>query len=735
MLVTGDDGFVSGNGEQGVWCFQTRMLSRYRWLVNGKPPTISTFSAVEQHRWLGYYLALPTNWRDTETQEHDPAQQTIELKLMRVAGNGFLEEVELTNHTQIETTVELELEVDADFADPSEAQGGNRQQKGKLKRRWREQGEHAGVLEFDYTVEHAFDHQGEQGMAKMHRALRLHVQNATCAPRRHGRKIAFTVHLAPHESWRATIECSIGIEGQWLPGSERWDSERVRFLADSTSFFTSQQAANLSSAVQRTLERSRQDLFALRLFDLDQSDRSWTFAAGVPSYLAFFGRDVIAASWEANLLSNEPVRGSLAYLPVTQGKETDDWRDEQPGRMVHELHTNPLAVLNFSPHSRYYGDITASIHYPLLVSALWHWTGDKEAVRPFVEPALKALRWADENAHVYGDGLYRFQTRSERGEKNQGWKDSSDAIVYEDGKQVSDPLGTCEMQGFVYASKLHFSEALWWLDEADTAKQLYREAEELKKRFNEKFWMEQEQFIGMGIDASGRLIRSIASDPGHCLASGIIDESLVRPMVARFLQDDLFSGWGIRTLSANHPAFNPFAYHRGAVWPVENGVFVLAMARYGLHAETHQLAKAFFETACLFEHCRLPEVFAGHRRDAEHPFPGLYPRADSPQAWSASAPFVVVQALLGLYPYAPLNVLFLDPWLPEWLPFLKLANLRVGNAVVDLRFERAQDGSTNYHVDQLRGDLHVIRQPSPWSLTTSFGERVKDSITSLLPGH
>ncbi len=737
VLATGADGFISGDDEQGAWCFQTRMVSLYRWLINGKPPMVSATSAIEQHRWMGYYIAAPANCQDTETHECDPAQQTVELRLTRVVGNGFTEQVELTNHTQIPTTVRLELEVDSDFADPSEAKSGKRQQRGTLKRRWRTNSEYAGTLEFDYQVEHAFNHQGDEGSSKMHRAVKLQVENSAYAPRRSGRRIGFTINLNPHQTWRAAIDCFIAIEGEWLPSlAMEWGRDQQRFLAEATGLSSAgDSAGGITQLVLKTLDRARQDLFALRLFDLDQAGNGWVAAAGVPSYLAFFGRDAIAASWESILLSDEPARGTLANLAANQATETDDWRDEQPGRMVHEMHTNPLAVLNFTPHARYYGDITASIHFPVLVSALWHWTGSKETVRPFVEPAIKALRWADENANVYGDGFYRYQTRSEQGEKNQGWKDSSDAIVDEHGKQVPDPLGTCEMQAFVYASKLHFSELLWWLDDADTAKRLHREAEELKKRFNEKFWMQDEQFIAMGIDSRGQLIRSIASDPGHCLASGILDESLVRPVAARLFQDDLFSGWGIRSLSANHPAFNPYAYHRGTVWPVENGVFVLAMARFGLHAEAGRLGKAMFEAASLFQHCRLPEVFAGHQRDKEHPFPGMYPRADSPQAWSASAPFTVLQALLGVYPYAPLNVLFLDPWLPEWLPSIKLRNLHVGEAIIDLRFERRENGTTDYYIEQLRGDLHVIRQPSPWSLTATYGERVKDAVMSLLPGH
>jgi glycogen debranching enzyme len=744
VLAIDANGFISGTGDQGLWCFETRMLSVYRWFVNGKQPLATCNSAVEQHRWVGYYIAAPANCKDTETHDCDPAQQTIELQLTRIVGHGFCEKIELTNHTQISTAVALDLEVDADFADPAETQGGWKQ-RGRVKRDWYKSEDTAWILDLDYQLEHKFDHQGDKGVANMHRGIRLRVESGTCRPRKIGRKIKFTVRLMPHETWRALADCSILIDGEWLPSPgappsqsdavKRWDSERIQFLAEAACFSGSDTCTGLTQFVLKTLDRSKQDLIALRLFDLDPATKGWVVAGGVPSYVGFFGRDSIATAWEAMMLSGEPALGALMILSAHQASNTDDWRDEQPGRMIHEIHTNPLAVLNFTPHARYYGDITASIHFPVLVAALWHWTGNKDAVCPFIEPAMRALRWADENANVYGDGFYRYQTRSEQGEKNQGWKDSSDAIVDEHGRQVADPLGTCEMQGFVYASKLHFSELLWWLGETEAAKRLYSEAEELKKRFNDRFWMEQEQFFAMGIDSRGQLIRSVASDPGHCLVSGIVDQSLVRPMVARFLQGDLFSGWGIRSLSSNHPAFNPYAYHRGTVWPVENGVFVLAMARHGLHAEANQLSKALFEAASLFQYCRLPEVFAGHPRDENHPFPGMYPQANSPQAWSASAPFCALQALLGIYPYAPLKVLLLDPWLPEWLPSIRLKNLRVGEAIIDLHFHREEAGTTAYRIEQLRGDLHIIRQPSPWSLTASYGERVKDAITSLLPGH
>lgn len=745
VLAIGPDGFISGGQEQGLWCFQTRMLSRYRWLVNGKVPELTAGSNVEQHSWRGYYIAIPQNYKETGAQDDNAAQQTIELKLTRVVGYGFCEDAQITNYTQIATVVHLELELDSDFADPDEAQSGKRKQKGSLKHSWSKTVEGFWSLNFDYHAEHAFNQQGNKGLAHMHRAIKGVVQTKDgCAePDYAAGKIRFTIDLGPHESWRVRLIWSIAIENEWAPPvcnaeapgtDEAWDDEQRRFLSVSTSFSPAETSNDLTQIVLKTLDRSKRDLFALRLFDLDQADHAWAMAAGVPTYVAFFGRDSLVASLESSLLSTELMQGSAQTLVKYQATQTNPWRDEQPGRMVHELHTNPLSVLNFNPHACYYGDVNASIRFPMIVAALWHWTGDKDLVRPLVEPALKTLHWADENANS-ADGFYRYKTYSKQGEKNQGWKDSSDAIVYEDGTQVPDPLGTCEMQAFVYASKIHFSELLYWLDDAQTAKKLYREAEELKKRFNEKFWLADEQFFAMGIDSQGRLIRSIASDPGHCLATGIIDESLAPAVASRLMQDDLFSGWGVRSLSANHPAYNPYAYHRGTVWPVENGLFVLAFARYGFHQDANRLAKALFESASLFQYCRLPELFAGHPRDDHHPFPGMYPYANSPQAWSASAPFSAMQGLLGLYPYAPLKVLLLDPWLPEWLPSIRVEKLRVGTAVTTIRFQRNASGQTDYYVEDLQGDLHVLRQPGLFSLTSNYGGRVSDTITSLIPGH
>lgn len=752
VLSTGRDGFISGGEGQGLWIFQTRMMSRYRWLVEGKEPAMVANSNVNQHTWLGYYITSPPGIQDRGRDEANASQQTIELRLTRIIADGMHEDVEVTNFTQNPTSLMLELDVDTDFADHGEVEG-RRQQKGALRRDWRLREQGGCELLFEYEAEHHYRHQDEEGLARLHRSLSLRVSEAGSEPQFKEGKIAFSINLPAHGRWHACIDAvpmiadlprpGVGLD-EFHPvtndgghngnlGQVSWDKLRERFLSEATEF-TADASRALAPVVIGALKQARRDLENLRLYDLDSGERAWVLSGGVPTYVALFGRDSLAAAWESSVLGTEMMRGAATALPRWQGTKFDDWRDEQPDRLPHEAHTGPLSALNFSPHGLYYGGVTASIYYPTVVATLWHWTGDKEIVRPLIEPALRGMHWADRYGDLDNDGFYEYQTYSTQGEKNQGWKDSGDAIVYEDGSQVEDPLGTCEMQAFVYASKLFLSETLWWMDMADEARRLYREAEELKKRFNDTFWMDDLGYIAMALDSKKKKVRSIASDPGHCIASGIVDESRVQDVADRLMARDMFSGWGIRTLSAEHPAYNPYAYHRGTVWPVENAVFALGFARYGLHGHVNRLSKAQFEVAGLFDYCRLPECFTGHERDQDHPFPAVYPKANWPQAWSSSAVFSLIQAMLGIYPYAPLNLLMVDPWLPEWLPQIALHHLRVGKAAVSINFHRNTDGATDFEVLEERGHLHVLRQPSPWSLTAGFGERVKDMLESLLPG-
>jgi glycogen debranching enzyme len=675
---------------------------------------------VEQHSWLGYYIAwppgIPMPPPDRGSGAVPPAsQQTLELRVSRFAGDGLHEDLDLTNWASSPVSFELAIEIDADFADLTEIAAA-RAQKGRLRTRWR-----APVLDFDYSARH--------GRAAIHRGLAVRILRAGTKPRYRDGRLLFDVALPPRGSWHACIAFAPRIDGKRMrPLAHRHSDRRaVRFLGESTRFQVDDRRPPLSSVVTSALEQARHDLAALRLFDLDRSD-GWTMAAGLPMYVALYGRDALTAGWQAGLLGPEMMIGALETLRRFRGRRTDDWRDEQPGRMLHEMHTGPLSALGYNPRGRSFSSTTTSALYPFIVAELWHWTGDKDIIAPFIEPALGALRWLDRHGDLDGDGFYEYKTRSRDGVRNQAWKDSDDAIVDEEANLVEPPIATCEEQGFVYISKLHFSEVLWWLGRRGEARALFRQAEELKRRFNDAFWDERLRFYALGHDAKKRRIRSVTSNPGHCVATAICDSELVEKTVDRLFREDIFSGWGIRTLSADHPAFNPYSYHRGSVWPVEHGTFALGFMRYGLHDRAVQLARAQFEAAALFDFYRLPELFSGHPRDNDHPFPAIYPNANSPQAWSASTVYCLLQAMLGLYPYAPLKMLVVDPHLPEWLPEITLRDLRIGRARVTIRFS-----GTRYRVLEKRGTLHVIKQPTPWSLTATFAERLRDWLTSLLP--
>ncbi len=742
ILVAGRDGFLTGDNGQGLFVHQTRLLSRYRCLVDGTPPDPVALANVAQHSWLGYYVVPVSAGRSRGETATPSSEHVVEVRLSRFVGEGLHEDVDLTNFTQQPVRLELVLEVEADFADQKEVKE-KRRQRGTLEQAWRQAGSAAWELAVDYRASHRYDHQGNRGTARIHRGFTFRVERASSPPSYHDGRLSFSVRLAPRESWHACLSLVPFIDGRPLPllysccsfggESSEYDRKRGAFLAEATRF-AGPQDGTLTPVVLAALEQARHDLAALRLYDLDGDDGGWAPAAGLPTYVALFGRDVLMTGWLAGLLGPELLRGALGVLPPTQGTEINDWRDEQPGRMIHQVQDSPLSALNFNPLGRYYGTMSSPVFYCEALYGLWLWTGSEEQVRPFLEPALRALRWLDEYGDLDGDGFYEYQTRSEQGLKNQCWKDSGEAIVYEDGSQVPAPIATMEMQALAYVAKMHLAQVLYDLDRHDEARALVRAARELKKRFNDTFWMDDEDSFAMGLDPDKRLIRSVCSDPGACLAAAIADDSLVRRTADRLLADDLFSGWGVRTLSARHPAYNPFSYQRGAVWPVENAVVALGFQRYGLHEHVERLCRAQFEAASLFEYYRLPEVFAGHPRDGDHPFPGLYPQANWPQAWSSAALVSLVQALLGIFPFAPLHVLVVDPRLPAWLPEITLENLRLGDGAVSLRFWRGKDGTSSYRVLQKRGRLHIVRQPSPWSLTASAGERLKDALLSLLPG-
>ncbi|HEX6534017.1 MAG TPA: glycogen debranching N-terminal domain-containing protein [Gemmatimonadaceae bacterium] len=487
-----------------------------------------------------------------------------------------------------------------------------------------------------------------------------------------------------------------------------------------------------NGAAERIIQRAIADYASFPL--LDGGEDEWlAMQAGMPLYPALFGRDSVTTTWQAAMIDRgDALDQVLRRLGRLQGATVDDWRDEQPGRIVHSVRRGPLARSGKHPFARYYGDYASPLMYAIAIGQLFAWTGEKSSIVRHRDTALRALEWARRYGDADGDGYLEYHTSSPDGAKNQGWKDSGNGILYEDGRIVPNPIATCELQGYWYAAQHLWAVLSWVLGERGEAKALWESAKALKARFNRDWWMPEERCIALALDPEKRLVRSVTSNAGQCLTTGIVSAEHIPSLVGRLFAPDLFSGWGIRTLSSEHVAYNPLKYHLGSVWPVENATIAFGLRRFGFDQRALDLAEGIFDLAGLYEHERAPECVGGWPRwRSAHP--GTYPQANAPQAWNQSGVVLLVQTLLGLQPVAALDLLVIDPVLPAWMPEVIVRDLRLGGATATLRFHRDADGATHCDVLEKRGTLHVLRQPPPESLTAGIGDRFGALAERLLP--
>jgi len=455
------------------------------------------------------------------------------------------------------------------------------------------------------------------------------------------------------------------------------------------------------------MERSLGDLRML----VSSIDGQEFFAAGIPWFATLFGRDSIVTALQTLAYQPAIARHTARLLAHFQGDRVDEWRDEQPGKILHSLRVGEMARLGEIPHTPYYGSVDATPLFLILIGRHAAWTGDIrlfESLRDNVELALHWMStWGDENR----DGYIEYASTSERGLINQGWKDSGDAIVDDDGRLAVPPIALVEVQGYAYRARVLIADLYERSGDAARAKELRSEAAALRERFNRDFWMAQRNFYALALEKGGARLAVISSNPGHALWAGIADDDKARAVVERLMRPDMYNGWGIRTLSHDEKRYNPVGYHLGTVWPHDNSMIAVGFRRYGFDAEAHRILSGLVEAAMHFPGYRLPELFSGFARE-EYDDPVRFPVACHPQAWAAGSIPYLMEAMLGLSPAAfekRLDVV--RPMLPDFVNHMELHDLSVGDARVSLRFERTPENTTAVTVLRTEGDLEVVVQP------------------------
>jgi glycogen debranching enzyme len=435
-------------------------------------------------------------------------------------------------------------------------------------------------------------------------------------------------------------------------------------------------------------------------------NKSKFHSAGVPWYDTLFGRDCILAAIQIMPYHAESAPGTMKLLAEYQGRVNDDWRDEEPGKILHELRIGEKANLNKIPQTPYYGTVDATPLFLILLAEYTDWTGDLELFEKLLPNVDAAIAWIDLYSRRKGSEFTFYTSRSSRGLYNHGWKDSWDAVMHSDGTLAKHPIALAEVQGYVYMAKKRMSTLYDRLGRSREAGKLNKDAEKLKKEFNDKFWMLDKKFFAMALDSNGAC-DVISSNPGHCMWSGIVDEKYAKYLAERLFEEDMFTGWGVRTLSSNELRYNPLGYHIGTVWPHDNSLIAMGLKKYNLYDRLSELFTGMYDAASVFPLYRLPELFSGFQR-GKYNMPVKYPVACSPQAWSAGTiPYMLIAAL-GLTPDA-LNkrLLLVKPHIPQWLNKVNITDLRIGKASVNMEFRREENG-TLVNVVKKQGDLDVF---------------------------
>jgi len=707
VLLTETDGRVSWPSKCGLYFRDTRVISAWAIYANGELWDLLNGGAVAPHA-ARIFL---TN-RAFETEDGPVAARTLGLVIGRHVDGGLHEDIEITNNSQKPVRFNLEVAMRADFADIFEVKGDSIVRRGHIITSWlaKRQVLRVTYRNKDFCREVVVRTGGGDGEPTVYANGRL----------------SFDIALKPGQAWhrcliydlvdgskrfRASKECiHSSVASDHSRNMDEWQRTVLKIQTSNEEFY-------------RCYNQGVQDLAALRLPLQGTDHMVFVPAAGLPWFVALFGRDTLIASLQTMIVYPEFAAGTLEVLAQYQATERDDYRDAEPGKILHELRYGELAHFKLIPHTPYFGTADATPLYLIALHAAWRATGDQALIERHLPNAEACLTWIDKYGDRDGDGFQEYQTRSKAGYENMAWKDSGDGVMYPDGTLVRGPKALCELQGYVYDAWLRMAEIYDELDSKRRANGLRRKAAALFRKFNDAFWDEKSGFYAYALDGDKKKVLSVASNVGQCLWSGIIAPERAATVVERLMQKDMWSGWGIRTLSSDHPSFNPYNYQTGAVWPHDNSLIALGMRRYGFAAEAAALARDISGAASHFLLNQLPELYAGLQRDPTG-FPVQYLGANVPQAWAAGTPFALLQAMLGLQQDAPRGKLYVDPALPDWLPDVRLTDLRLGRRRFDIRFWR-EGKETLFEVQRGNRDAVARRAVSALQPPSPAARRIK----------
>jgi len=675
FCICDERGDIDGE-TQGLFAEDTRFLSLLRLTVNGAKPLLLSSGVVEYFS-AAFYLRNPP----AGGLPHD----TISITRHRFVGEGMQDLIIVQNQGMEPLSFELGLELGTDFADILTVKDHDFSLGDPARAR---------PLPAIARVRHSYEAEHNQFVLREPEGSGAACTQVILSQRGDvdGSAVTYRLDLEPRETWELRIDIVGSIDGEAVAprSTERRFGEEMTRVRESLAAWQLRvpQIRSDWDDLSRTFLKSVSDLASLRMRGGGRAGR--LPAAGMPWFMTVFGRDTIITCLQTLLFGPELARTALEVLAELQAREDNPEIDAEPGKIVHELRTGKAAENWFRV---YYGTADATPLYLILLSEVWRWTDDSALVRTYKDAALRALGWIDEYGDRDGDGLVEYERRTPRGLENQSWKDSGDSQRFHDGTLAHAPIAPCEVQGYVYDAKLRMAELAReiWRDRP-LAERLESEAEELRRVFNERFWTDERGgYYVLALDGQKRQVDSLCSNIGHLLWSGIVPRERVDAVVDALMGEELWSGWGVRTMSTGDAGYNPLSYHNGTVWPHDNSLIAQGLARHARWPETQRIVRRMLGAGAHFNY-QLPEVFAGLPR-AETPFPIAYPTAARPQAWAAGTPVLLLQVLLGLEPDRRRHQL--ETRAPEELPSwagrsLRLSSIRAFDRQWDVRVDRGR---------------------------------------------